>query len=268
MGKCLQCGLEVPEGYRFCSRSCSAKYNNSRRERKPWTEEQRQKVRKVKHCRYCGVEITKGHCCKECLEGVRGIPIHTKLGICTGNLKERDERAFQILSDMYFKQNLGVIDIAKQTGIRHASLLSLFRRHGVDKIRGVSEGLRAAIVSGRYLPNEENGWGTPGEHTAWDGYKFRYRSGYELRYAQQLDEQKITYRYESLRIPYYDSSRKVRRVAIPDFYLPETNELVEVKSSWTLRGKEQELRDKFQEYQALGYTPKLLLEGKEYAGMV
>lgn len=46
MNSCLQCGKEIPEGKKFCNSSCSAKYNNSRRVRKPWTQEQREKASK------------------------------------------------------------------------------------------------------------------------------------------------------------------------------------------------------------------------------
>lgn len=51
--------------------------------------------------------------------------------------------------------------------------------------------------------------------------------------------------------------KKRNRVAIPDFYLPETNEIIEIKSSWTF--DKQNMKDKFIAYKKLGYAPKVIL---------
>ena len=48
------------------------------------------------------------------------------------------------------------------------------------------------------------------------------------------------------------------RIAIPDFYLPETNEIVEVKTAYTINV--QNMKDKFEEYKRQGYTPILWYE--------
>jgi predicted nuclease of restriction endonuclease-like RecB superfamily len=52
-----------------------------------------------------------------------------------------------------------------------------------------------------------------------------------------------------------------QRVAIPDFYLSESNTIVEIKSNWTY--DEQNMKDKFKVYKEHGYNFKLILEGKE-----
>jgi len=49
-----------------------------------------------------------------------------------------------------------------------------------------------------------------------------------------------------------------QRVAIPDFYLPETNTIVEVKSKWTF--DKQNMIDRRNAYLKLGYNFKLLYE--------
>ena len=51
--------------------------------------------------------------------------------------------------------------------------------------------------------------------------------------------------------------KKRNRVAVPDFYLPETNEIIEIKSSWTF--DKQNMKDKFIAYKNLGYIPKVIL---------
>ena len=66
---------------------------------------------------------------------------------------------------------------------------------------------------------------------------------------------------EQTKIEYFDTLLNKTRIAIPDFYLPDTNEIVEIKSDFTL--DIQEMLDKFGAYKNLGYIPKLILEHKE-----
>ena len=55
------------------------------------------------------------------------------------------------------------------------------------------------------------------------------------------------------------------RFAFPDFYLPEQNLIVEVKSAFTL--DVQNMKDKFLQYKALGYNVDLLYEHMHYPDM-
>ena len=59
---------------------------------------------------------------------------------------------------------------------------------------------------------------------------------------------------------YFDTQKEQERIAIPDFYLPETNTIVEVKSEWTL--DKQNMIDKRKSYLKLGYNFELLYEHK------
>ena len=70
----------------------------------------------------------------------------------------------------------------------------------------------------------------------------------------------IFYEVEALKISYFDSSSNKIRIAIPDFYIPSTNTIYEIKSSYTF--DEQNMKDKFKEYRKLGYTAILNLEHK------
>jgi competence CoiA-like predicted nuclease len=76
-----------------------------------------------------------------------------------------------------------------------------------------------------------------------------------------LDEQKINYEYETLRIKYYDTYLKVERTSIPDFYLPDSNTIVEIKSTYTLNV--QNMKDRVKRYRELGYKFILMLNKKE-----
>jgi hypothetical protein len=76
-----------------------------------------------------------------------------------------------------------------------------------------------------------------------------------------LDNKKISYKVEEIRLEYFDTLLNKKRVAVPDFFLPDTNELVEIKSDFTL--DIQEMLDKFKVYKDSGYIPRLILEHEE-----
>jgi hypothetical protein len=100
-----------------------------------------------------------------------------------------------------------------------------------------------------------------GKHTTWDGKDVYFRSSYELRYAKELDNIKINYFLEGLIFYYIDSNSKYRRI-IPDFYLPDTNEIVEIKSWFTYT--KDDMSRRFSIYKSHGFECKLLLNDQEY----
>lgn len=258
MNKCLNCGKEIPEGRKFCSSSCSAKYNNVRRQRKPWTEEQRQRVTKPKkqrYCKYCGRESI-GCVCEECRPFVGEIRLYEKLHLEGKTLAEKARQFRTNLIQMYVQEKKSLPDIYRETGIWGKTAWAILADAGI-KMRGKQESKDLAISQGHYGITRSHS----GSKITWDGKTVHYRSSYELRYAEELDRRKIRYCTEPFRVGYFDSSRKKFRTAIPDFYLPDTNELVEIKSTWTY--DEQNMRDKFKAYRKAGYFPKLILEGKK-----
>jgi hypothetical protein len=98
-------------------------------------------------------------------------------------------------------------------------------------------------------------------HTTWNGKDVYLRSSYEEDFANELDEKQIDYDVESLRIKYFNTIENEFRCAIPDFYIPLENMIVEIKSNWTFN--EQEMKDKKKAYLEQGYNFKLILEHKE-----
>jgi len=211
----------------------------------------------MRYCKYCGREIVEEKhykACPECKNYLK-LPLYRKLGLETGSLKERYEKSLEILKDLYFNQKLSSLDIWKRTGVNFRTMRDLFQENGLHT-RNFSEGALTAIAEGRlHLGSNtkyKHGW-----HTTWEGIQVYYRSSYELKFAKKLDSEKIPYRMEFLKIKYWDTEKNTERTAIPDFYLPDTKEIVEVKSSYTY--KKQEMKDKFSSYRKLGYKPKLLL---------
>jgi len=73
----------------------------------------------------------------------------------------------------------------------------------------------------------------------------------------------IDYQVEPFTIDYYDSIMKHNRFAIPDFYLPDYNMLIEVKSSFTY--DRQNMIDKAKAYIQQGYDFILEYEHKSYS---
>lgn len=59
----------------------------------------------------------------------------------------------------------------------------------------------------------------------------------------------------------YDTKLNEYRCAIPDFYIPIKNEIIEIKSLYTL--DMQNMKDKFKAYKELGYSCKCICDYKE-----
>jgi hypothetical protein len=96
-------------------------------------------------------------------------------------------------------------------------------------------------------------------HKTWFGTNEFLRSSYELNLAKEFDSQHIKYHVEALRIKYFDTTIREYRIAIPDFYLPESNTIVEVKSTYWYDPVN--MNDKKIAYADLGYQFKLHLDG-------
>lgn len=100
-----------------------------------------------------------------------------------------------------------------------------------------------------------------GWHITWNNKEVYLRSSFELDYAKELNEKQIDYEVEFKHIKYWDSQKQEYRCAIPDFYIPSENLIIEIKSSYTL--DEQNMKDKFKAYKDLGYNTKLICDHKE-----
>ena len=119
--------------------------------------------------------------------------------------------------------------------------------------RNLSESVANAFVTGKM--NAKSGY-----HITWNNKEVYLRSSYELDYAKELDKQQIDYEVECFHIKYWDSQLHKYRCAIPDFYIPSTNTIVEIKSFWTY--DKQNMIDKKKSYIENGYNFQLYLEHK------
>lgn len=135
----------------------------------------------------------------------------------------------------------------------------LFRLFDIEA-RSLSSAQTYALAQGRSDVHEHFKFTAKQQwHKTWEGKDVYLRSSYELAYAKELDEKKIRYDTECMRILYFDSQEQKHRVAIPDFYLPDSNTIVEIKSDYWLN--EENMKDKSQEYQRLGFNFQLIVDG-------
>lgn len=144
-------------------------------------------------------------------------------------------RVKNVLYDFYWNKHMSGRKIAEQFNYPNGgNIVSKIFRYLEIPVRNLKDSVINAYLEGDLVPNNtyvncKHGW-----HTTWDGNKVYLRSSYEYDYASVLDKDKIKYEVESLRIKYFDSILNEYHCAIPDFYLPDTNTIVEVKSTYTL----------------------------------
>jgi len=245
--KCIECGKII-----------SVKINTSSNIKCKECKEHKHK------CKYCGDNINNGRItCDDCFKFIQNIKLYKKLSIYEENkkLKEINEYVVDIFKELYFNKMYSRLQMSEILNIDKKTLYKFFRKHNFN-LRTQSESIQNAIFQNRLiLPEIKNQYKT-GYHLTWENKKVWYRSSYELDFCKELDKKNIKYDVEKIRIKYLDSTLNKYRVAIPDFYLPETNELIEIKSSWTY--KEQEMNDKIISYKENGYSVKLILEHVEY----
>lgn len=250
----------------FCSRCCANSHNR--------TEESKERTSRTlktlhfhcgirpKKCKICGQEICtrKDICSKrrtfKTLSQYFGFDL-SKLG--TISIYEEFERVVNLLKEEYFDNKLSSISIAEKYGYKNKLDFNCFLKRFFD-IRNLSNATKNSIIE-KGLGHRGSFQFKSGHHITWNNKDIFYRSSYELEYALQLDKERIKYSVESLRILYWDSQKQVQRVAIPDFYLPESNMIIEIKGSYTY--DEQNMKDKKKAYIQHGYNFKLFLDKKE-----
>ena len=253
LAKCVDCKKEITINKRASIKTCKCGVCKNKR--------------KNKKCNYCGSLNTcpKPVICRK----YRVIPTLVKYfgfdSSVLGSLKyyEEFERIKNKIHEDYWDNAGSIITLCdKYSHKNYGTFLRILRTLDIDT-RNYSDGIKNSILQGRSNPCSErkcsiykHGW-----HETWDKKKVFYRSSYELEFAIYLDENKISYEMEALRILYWDSKRLKQRVAIPDFYLPDTNEIIEIKGTYTF--DKQNMSDKFKAYKTHGYTCTVILNKKE-----
>lgn len=255
---CYCCNKILSNDKIFCSDKCSKKYRKIKNNKVKRFIIENNKIK----CTLCGQYNCNSKICEGWYKGSN--KSFFKLGFDKSKIGDitffiERERIKTMLINEYEK--CSVIELCEKYNIFSTSLYSLFKILNI-KIRNRSQSGITAYKFGRSKIKEIDIYPyKSGYHTSWEGKTFWYRSSYELDYCKELDKNKIKYEMENIRIQYFDTIDNVYKTSVPDFYLIEKNEIVEIKSSWTYN--EQNIKDRFKAYKEHGYICKLILEHEE-----
>lgn len=262
----------------FCCRSCANTRHHSFTTKEKIKNsllnlEKNIKLRQYKesHKYYCGTEeLNKQNPDISCRQSPKYFKKLIPFGLDITKLYTEDfvkehSKVKQLLYKEYVENCLSPRDIYNKYNCKEyfnnsETLLHLFKDWKFP-IRGwskavINEWLQGKQQTGKDIIHYKQQW-----HITWNGKEVYLHSSYELDYAKELDERQIDYDVEHFHIKYWDSQKQEYRCAIPDFYIPSTNTIVEIKSSWTL--DEQNMKDKMKAYKELGFNTKLICDHKE-----
>lgn len=222
-------------------------------------------------CIVCGKEFigskNKKLCSDQCKKIYNILPTLIKYfnfnkSLCkTTKVFDEIDRIKNELVDLYWNNHLSSTEICKKYNYPNAGNLTgkIFKYLNI-KSKTSHESNKENILYKRLNPGKSTKYKQQW-YTTWNGKNVYLHSSFELDYAKELDSKQIDYFVEELRIKYWDSQKKEYRCAIPDFYIPNQNLIVEIKSKYTLNL--QNMKDKFQAYKKLGYNVKLICDHKE-----
>ena len=298
--KCTFCGKDIKverhdyvksiTKHFFCCHSCSASYTNTHRNKvntikhkvKKYVEQKKLYKNKIRvpsskeilkntrKCSVCGQNVcVHPKICKSRLfvDKTNLLKIGFDLSLLgTVEIYREYFRVKEYLESLYYDKGMSMLDIKSYFNIKHNNNVSSILNFFSIERRTLSESCSMAYKDGKItLPEVKNRFYKSGWHISWEGYTFFYRSSYELDYMKELDESKISYNCEGMRIQYFDYELGKYRTAIPDFYLPDTKTIVEVKSEWTYKEVDRlMMRDKVKVYRHLGFNFQLLYEHSFY----
>lgn len=266
---CVYCGKPIPYMKRknkCCCASHAVSYSNTQRIKKDPKNNSTHKL--TKKCAICGSiqhNCIDDYVCKKyrIFKTLKKFGFDTtKIG--TSDIIEEFYNIRNIIQDFYIKHGSDTKLLNEYFNYTSgsANFHKILKSLDIES-RNFSDAQKFAMLHGRreLIPTGIHYKFKDEYHITWYGSEVYLRSSYETDYAKYLDSKKIFYEVETLRIKYFDSQEKTFRLAIPDFYIPESNTIVEIKSKYTL--DVQNMKDKVYEYKKLGYNFKLILEHKE-----
>ena len=187
-----------------------------------------------------------------------------KTKLKTIEVENEFNRVRNILYDLYWIKNMSSTELAEKFNYNSTPTnitQKFFKKYLNIPVKSCKYAVSENYIEGRENIGEINNQYKQQWHTTWNNKKVFLRSSYELDYANELDKQHIDYEVEFKHIKYWDSKNKRYRCAIPDFYIPKENMIVEIKSNYTL--DKQNMIDKKKAYLNLGYNFKLICEHNE-----
>ena len=280
---CENCGKEHDGSYasgRFCCKSCAIAFGNKQRK---LSEETKQKISnsikkqfnqniKLKKCSICGSLYEKNSKCNNSfcqqhnMQHFRSLIKYfgfNKALLGTKDVENEFNRIRNMLYDLYWNQHKSSTEIALMFNYKSTPTnitQKFFKNYLNIPVKDVKNSVIENYLQSR-INMLNNSFYKSIWHTTWNNKEVYLRSSYELDYAKELDNKQIDYEVEWKHIKYWDSQKQEYRCAIPDFYIPSENLIVEIKSNWTL--DKQNMKDKMKAYKDLGYNTKLICDHKE-----
>lgn len=255
--KCIICGKEIMIPKNASSKNC--KCNDCKNNYKQCTICGRLKVNGI-----CENEFCKQHNPQHFKNLIKYFGFD-KRKYGTIEVENEFNRIRELLYDLYWDKNLSSTQLAKLFNYKSCPTnitQKFFKQYLNIPIKSCKYATKENYFENRLTISEsKNSCYKHGWHTTWNNKEVYYRSQNELDYAIELDNKQIDYEMEFLHIKYYDTQLNEYRCAIPDFYIPSRNEIVEIKSVYTL--DIQNMKDKFKSYKELGYNCKCICDYKE-----
>lgn len=276
---CLYCNCVIPYDKRynkFCCKNHAASYNNKHRDHSIYENisnllknksiAPNKNKTKRNTCKICGA--LRGEC--------KDSYVCSKYRLFNGLIKfgfDINTKGTEKIIDEFYRVRNIIEKFYLLNGSNNDKLIETFNYYGgpsnFHKIlktldiqtRNLSEGQIFSLESGNRIDMPQVNSYHDEYHKTWDNNIVYLRSSYETDYANILDDNKIHYEVESLKIKYFDTQLNKERIAIPDFYIRGKNLIVEIKSNFTL--DIQNMKDKVISYKNNGYDFKLILEHKE-----
>ena len=276
---CLYCNCVIPYDKRynkFCCKNHAASYNNKHRDHSIYENisnllknksiAPNKNKTKRNTCKICGA--LRGEC--------KDSYVCSKYRLFNGLIKfgfDINTKGTEKIIDEFYRVRNIIEKFYLLNGSNNDKLIETFNYYGgpsnFHKIlktldiqtRNLSEGQIFSLESGNRIDMPQVNSYHDEYHKTWDNNIVYLRSSYETDYANILDDNKIHYEVESLKIKYFDTPLNKERIAIPDFYIKDKNLIVEIKSNFTL--DIQNMKDKVISYKNNGYNFKLILEHKE-----
>lgn len=292
---CDNCGAFHNGTYgsgRFCSEKCSRSFSTKRDNKKELKEARcvicgdliyinkraslkkckcKKCKKKNKKCKICGGFYNSDVCEKQFCKKHNYRHFKTlikyfgfdKSKYGTSCVEKEFNRVRNLLYDLYWNKNYSTTDIANMFNYKSepTNIAQKFFKYLNIPVKKPSRAVTDNFLTGRMSLPKNNNTYVCGWHTTWDNNSVYLRSSYEFDFAKELDDKKIHYEVEKIRIRYFDTTKNDYRCALPDFYIPETNTIYEIKSEYTYN--KVEMDDKFKEYKNMGYNCVLVLEHKE-----
>lgn len=276
---CLYCNCVIPYDKRynkFCCKNHAASYNNKHRDHSIYENisnllknksiAPNKNKTKRNTCKICGA--LRGEC--------KDSYVCSKYRLFNGLIKfgfDINTKGTEKIIDEFYRVRNIIEKFYLLNGSNNDKLIETFNYycgpsnfHKILKTldiqtRNLSEGQIFSLESGNRIDMPQVNSYHDEYHKTWDNNIVYLRSSYETDYANILDDNKIHYEVESLKIKYFDTQLNKERIAIPDFYIRDKNLIVEIKSNFTL--DIQNMKDKVISYKNNGYDFKLILEHKE-----